>query len=206
LIILLKRVQTLPNCVRDLISYLYRILAHAYIAYFEIINIGELCRERINKNTRRLALISEIKTINYAINTAKNSIAQLPIIRGSLHDFVRDISEKTPEQIMDKYYIHYKKRKPYNSYFKYSVEPGIDAKLLRVGTIMMGYNCVKKGENRKHNYSDEPFVVSLDDSNKKVWHAFSCHESNYTHYLKDKYMIDLYGQMYYDAIKKKINT
>lgn len=180
-------------------KYLYRILAHAYFDYFLTINIKE-ASGWFTWNDRRLAIINEIRTINYAINTAKNNIAQLTIMtkKGKcsgeqISTFICDIFKKNPEKIMDKYYIKYKKRKPEYSFLKYSVEPGIDAKLLHVGTIMMGHN-------GKKDY--EAYIVTLNN-HKKIWSLYDSSEYIYSNYIEDKYITDIYGQQFYKVTKRK---
>lgn len=184
-------------------KFLYRSLANAYYDYFRIIIVKEASGWQ-EWDERRLALINEIRLINYAINTAKNDISHINPNKeyetpcGGIYNMICDMAKKFPEKIMDKYYIRHIKRKPQYSFLGYSVEPGVDARLLQVGTIMMGHNG-RKGET-------ESYVVSLNKAHKKIWTLFDTFDSNCSQYIEDKYIIDLYGDQYYSVIKRKISN
>ena len=183
------------------VKYLYRSLANAYYEYFRIITIKEASGWK-DWNERRLALINEIRLINYAINTAKNGIALIVPNKkhekpcGAVNSMICDSVKKSPEKIMDKYYIRHIKRKPQYPFLKYSIEPGVDPRLLQLGTIMMGHN------GSKNNHL-EAYIVSLNNSHKKVWSLFDPFDSNYSQYIEDKYLIDLYGDQYYRVLRRK---
>ena len=183
------------------LKYLYRILAHAYISYFKVISLKG-ASGWFDWDERRRALIHEIRAINYAINTAKDGIAQITSSSNEpcdkIYGFVCDIFEKSPELVMDKYYIQYRKCRPRYDFIKYAAQPGVDPKLLKVGTVMDGYDGGRNGDDSL------AYIVILDKSGKKVWSLFDCFEHNYSCHLDDKYIIDLYGQQYYDTIKRKM--
>lgn len=175
------------------VKWLQRILIHAYYEYFKIVTVREASGWK-SWDDRKNCLIGEIRLINYAINTAKKNVAKINWDKKEvIYKEIDKIFKKNPEKVMDKIYIKHKKRKSKYSSSKYSIEPGVDARLLHVGTIMMGHN-------GKHN--TEPFVVTLNNSNKKVWEFFDSWDSNFSNYLEDKYMIDLYGKEYYRIIRR----
>jgi hypothetical protein len=174
------------------IKFLHRILAHAYYEYFKIINVKEASGWR-SWNDRRLSLISEIRLINYAINTAKKGVGQITLDKKKMYKMTDNMAKTNPEKVMDKYYIHHKKRKPKYPFLKYSIEPGVDPKLLHIGTVMMGHNGKR---------SEEAYVVILNKSNKKIWELFDPFDSMFTFYVEDKYMLDLYGKQYYRVLRR----
>lgn len=173
------------------VRFLYRALVMAYYEYFMTVTIKEASGWRTWIN-RRDSLIDEIHLINYVINTAKHGVAQITFDRKDLYKKISNISKKTPVKIMDRYFIHHKNIKPNHPSMKYCVEPGVDPRLLKVGTVMMGHSSKRL----------EPFIVTLNNKNKKIWALFDTWESDPTFFMEDKFVTDLYGREYYRLIKR----
>ncbi|VBB18599.1 hypothetical protein YASMINEVIRUS_1062 [Yasminevirus sp. GU-2018] len=180
-------------CVR--LQYLYRALALAYSEYFKIITVREASGWR-SWQDREKAVIDEIRLINYAINTAKAGVSNLSLQEKNVYSEITSIFKKTPAKVMDNHFISHKKRKPTYSFQKYYIEPGLDPKLLQIGTIMMGH------EGRQIL---QPFIVTLNPTTqKKMWREYNVFDSIYGSYIEDSHMIKLYGNEYYRKIKRPV--
>lgn len=181
------------------LEHLKKILAYAYYAYFRIIMIKQASNWFCWEN-RKSCLINEIKLINYAINTTIKSKKNICVFTFDKKKYknVYDIICKNKDLTIDKIYIRHKKNKSKYPFDKYSIEPGLSPEILQVGTIMSGHT---------GSHSLDHYIVTLNNSKKKVWSRFDRVEGNNGFLIEDKYIIDLYGDMYYKVVRRpKIKT
>jgi hypothetical protein len=187
-------------------KYLKRALVWAYRDYIKTIQTQEATGWRDWKS-RVKSLISEIKLINYALNTAKKNVGIIRIKSNASKDDNNRITDNQidrllkkagPLKTVDKIYLKYRKTKSRYSFQKYFVQPAIDPRILDEGTIMLGHEGRKATSGKKIRHS---FIVVKGNNNSHRWKVYDPFDDISLPLLDEKAFIDIYGKHYHQVMK-----
>lgn len=187
------------------VKYLERALIHAYKNYINI-NVLKCFTGWRSWEERKKCLIDEIHLINIAINTSRRKVGLLKIPENKnskeprIKTFLKSISKNknSSNKMMD--HIHFKRETISGQYYweNNTVVPCVDPNLLRIGTVMGGYNKRKANHGRKSDKININGFIVEEKNNNHIW---SRYDTNGILVLDEQIWIDLYGEEYEKLMK-----